>query len=100
VRSGPFEHHVLDDTLDPREWLAEIDGVVSGNNPEDDVLLTKLELTDLPHVMNRDMDLEMAMQESHENGINAAVRGLESDTTETSSGAVADDHRPDRREDQ
>jgi len=100
VRSGPFEHHVLDDTLDPREWLAEIDGVVSGNNPEDDVLLTDLELTDLPHVMNRDMDLEMAMQDSHEDGISADVRGLESDATGASNGAVADDHRPDRREDQ
>mgnify|MGYP000094324907 FL=1 len=100
VRSGPFEHHVLDDTLDPREWLAEIDGVVSGNNPEDDVLLTELELTDLPHVMNRDMDLEMAMQESHEDGISADVRGLESDAAGASNGTVADDHRPDRGEDQ
>ncbi|WP_084509852.1 VirB4 family type IV secretion system protein [Haloplanus natans] len=100
VRSGPFEHHVLDDMLDPREWLAEIDSVVHSNNPEDDVLLTELELTDLPHVMNRDMDLEMAMQESHEDGISADVRGLESDAAGASNGTVADDHRPDRGEDQ
>ena len=100
VRSGPFEHHVLDDTLDPQEWLAEMDDVVTGGNPDDGVLLTELELTDLPHVMNRDMDLEMAMQESHEDGISADVQGLENDASQAGNGAVADDYRPDRRENQ
>jgi len=98
VRSGPFEHHVLDDTLDPQEWLAEMDDVVTGGNPDDSVLLTELELTDLPHVMNRDMDLEMAMQESHEDGISADVQGLENDAPQASNGEVTDEHRPDRRE--
>jgi hypothetical protein len=50
--------------------------------------------------MNRDMDLEMAMQESHEDGISADVRGLESDATGASNGEVADDRRSDRGEDQ
>jgi hypothetical protein len=61
IRSGPFEHHVLDDALDPWEWLAEVEGV---DAIETDAAPDDLGLTDLPHVMNRDMDLEMAMAES------------------------------------
>jgi hypothetical protein len=64
VRSGPFEHHVLDDTLDPWEWLAETEGIEAENDTATGALPTDLELTDLPHVMNRDMDLEMAMREN------------------------------------
>jgi hypothetical protein len=84
VRSGPFEHHVLDDALDPWEWLAETEGNTAADVPGDDVLPADIELTDLPHVMNRDMDLEMAMRESHEDGINAAITREQKDATETS----------------
>jgi hypothetical protein len=69
IRSGPFEHYVLDDSLDPWEWLADIEGVDLQPEQAGDVLLDDLELTDLPHVMNRDMDIEMAMRENPEDGI-------------------------------
>ncbi|WP_318571186.1 VirB4 family type IV secretion system protein [Salinigranum marinum] len=69
IRSGPFEHYVLDDSLDPWEWLAEVEGVEPRPEQVGDVLPDDLELTDLPHVMNRDMDLEMAMRENPEGGV-------------------------------
>ncbi|WP_136602750.1 VirB4 family type IV secretion system protein [Salinigranum halophilum] len=69
IRSGPFEHYVLDDSLDPWEWLAEVEGVDLRPEQAGDVLPDDLELTDLPHVMNRDMDLEMAMRENPEDGV-------------------------------
>ncbi|MEA5389189.1 DUF87 domain-containing protein [Haloarculaceae archaeon H-GB11] len=103
VRSGPFEHHVLDDALDPWEWLAETEGITGVDAPGDDVLPADIELTDLPHVMNRDMDLEMAMRESHEDGINVAIEGLENDTSDVNNGDSPDDsdydHPPDSGED-
>jgi len=91
VRSGPFEHHVLDDALDPWEWLAETEGITPGGDTTGDVLPSELELTDLPHVMNRDMDLEMAMRESHEGEIDVGTEGLENGITETSNDESGDD---------
>jgi hypothetical protein len=90
VRSGPFEHHVLDDALDPWEWLAETEGITPGTDTEGDVLPSELELTDLPHVMNRDMDLEMAMRESHQEGIDVGIEGIENGITGTGNGAAED----------
>jgi hypothetical protein len=101
VRSGPFEHHVLDDALDPWEWLAETEGITPGTDTGGDVLPSELELTDLPHVMNRDMDLEMAMRESHEEGIDVGIEGIENGITGTGNGAAEDDSGapPDAKED-
>jgi hypothetical protein len=54
-------------------------------------------------VMNRDMDLEMAMRESHEDGINVAIEGLENDSSDVNNGDSPDDsdydHPPDSGED-
>jgi len=69
IRSGPFEHTVLDDALDPWDWLAGVEGVdlVEGDEtPQDAEFHEDLERTDLPHVMNRDLDLQMAMEADHE----------------------------------
>lgn len=69
IRSGPFEHTVLDDALDPWDWLAgveEIDLAEGDGTPRDAGFHEDLEMTDLPHVMNRDMDLQMAMEADHE----------------------------------
>ena len=81
VRSGPFEHHVLDDALDPWEWLAETGGMSSTEDTTGEVLPSAVELTDLPHVMNRDMDLEMAMRESDQGGINVDSEGVDPEST-------------------
>jgi hypothetical protein len=84
VRSGPFEHHVLDDTLDPWEWLAETEGIEAENDTATSALPTDLELTDLPHVMNRDMDLEMAMRENDDGTkVDRGVRSEESPEADT-----------------
>jgi hypothetical protein len=91
VRSGPFEHHVLDDALDPWEWIAETEGIAPGDGSTGDVLPTEFEMTDLPHVMNRDMDLEMAMRESHEEGIDVDIEGLENGATDTSNSTSSTD---------
>jgi len=69
IRSGPFEHTVLDDALDPWDWLAGVEGIdlVEGDGTTRETAFHEdLELTDLPHVMNRDMDLQMAMEADHE----------------------------------
>ena len=69
IRSGPFEHTVLDDALDPWDWLAGVEGVdlaEGDGTPRDAAFHEDLEMTDLPHVMNRDMDLQMAMEADHE----------------------------------
>jgi hypothetical protein len=69
IRSGPFEHTVLDDALDPWDWLAGVEGIdlVEGDGTfPDSAFHEDLEMTDLPHVMNRDMDLQMAMEADHE----------------------------------
>ncbi|WP_255152859.1 VirB4 family type IV secretion system protein [Halorarius halobius] len=69
IRSGPFEHTVLDDALDPWDWLAGVEGIdlaEGDGTPRDAAFHEDLEMTDLPHVMNRDMDLQMAMEADHE----------------------------------
>ncbi|MDS0296954.1 VirB4 family type IV secretion system protein [Halogeometricum luteum] len=69
IRSGPFEHTVLDDALDPWDWLAGVEGIdlAEGDGTSRDAAFHEdLEMTDLPHVMNRDMDLQMAMEADHE----------------------------------
>mgnify|MGYP006274390849 FL=1 len=69
IRSGPFEHTVLDDKLDPWDWLAGVEGIdlVEGDGTVPDPAFHEdLEVTDLPHVMNRDMDLQMAMEAEHD----------------------------------
>ena len=69
IRSGPFEHTVLDDALDPWDWLAGVEGIdlaEGDGTPRDASFDEDLEMTDLPHVMNRDMDLQMAMEADHE----------------------------------
>src|SRR6056297_1780245 len=69
IRSGPFEHTVLDDALDPWDWLAGVEGIdldEDDGTPSDAAFHGDLEMTDLPHVMNRDMDLQMAMEADHE----------------------------------
>ena len=69
IRSGPFEHTVLDDKLDPWDWLAGVEGIdlVEGDGTTRETAFHEdLEMTDLPHVMNRDMDLQMAMEADHE----------------------------------
>ena len=81
VRSGPFEHHMLDDALAPWEWLAETGGMSSTEDTTGEVLPSAFELTDLPHVMNRDMDLETAMRESDQRGINVDTEGVDPEST-------------------
>ena len=49
--------------------------MASTEDPTDEVLPSAVELTDLPHVMNRDMDLEMAMRESQQDGIDVDIEG-------------------------
>jgi hypothetical protein len=51
--------------------------------------------------MNRDMDLEMAMRESHEEGIDVGIEGIENGITGTGNGAAEDDSNdlPDAGED-
>ncbi|MFC7175042.1 VirB4 family type IV secretion system protein [Haloplanus litoreus] len=69
IRSGPFEHTVLDDALDPWDWLAGVEGIdlaEGDGTPRDAAFHEDLKMTDLPHVMNRDMDLQMAMEADHE----------------------------------
>jgi hypothetical protein len=77
IRTGQFEHYVLDDRLDPWEWLAEVEGADLRADPAGDVLPGELEPTDLPHVMNRDMDLEMAMRESLDDGVHDDLEDLD-----------------------
>jgi len=89
IRSGPFEHTVLDDALDPWDWLAGVEGIdlsdVDGH-PSPDEFHEDLDLTDLPHVMNRDMDLQMAMEDDVDEGLSV---DLEDGTVE--SGAAGED---------
>ena len=82
IRSGPFEHTVLDDALDPWDWLAGVEGVdlVDGEDHARNIELHEdLDLTDLPHVMNRDMDLQMAMEADFDDGIAAEIDDLSMD---------------------
>jgi len=82
IRSGPFEHTVLDDALDPWDWLAGVEGVdlVDGEDHARNIELHEdLDLTDLPHVMNRDMDLQMAMEADFDDGIAAEIDDLSTD---------------------
>ena len=76
IRSGPFEHTVLDDALDPWDWLAGVEGVdlVDGEGHARNVELHgDLDMTDLPHVMNRDMDLQMAMEADFDDGLSVEI---------------------------
>jgi hypothetical protein len=76
IRSGPFEHTVLDDALDPWDWLAGVEGVdlVEGEGHARNVELHEdLDMTDLPHVMNRDMDLQMAMEADFDDGLSVEI---------------------------
>jgi hypothetical protein len=76
IRSGPFEHTVLDDALDPWDWLAGVEGVdlVEGEGHARNVELHEdLDMTDLPHVMNRDMDLQMAMEADFDDGLSVDI---------------------------
>jgi hypothetical protein len=62
-----------------------------------------IELTDFPHVMNRDMDFKMGKRESHKDGINISNKGLENGTSEVSNRSSSDgrdkDYSPDSGED-
>jgi len=94
IRSGPFEHTVLDDALDPWDWLAGVEGIdlsdVDGH-PSPDEFHEDLDLTDLPHVMNRDMDIQMAMEDDVDEGLSV---DLENGTVESSAGGEDDVSEP------
>ena len=79
IRSGPFEHTVLDDALDPWDWLAGVEGIdldEDDGTPSDAAFHGDLEMTDLPHVMNRDMDLQMAMEADPEDSYGASLNDV------------------------
>jgi len=94
IRSGPFEHTVLDDALDPWDWLAGVEGIdlsdVDGYSSSDD-FHEDLDLTDLPHVMNRDMDIQMAMEDDVDEGLSV---DLEDGTVESGAGGKDDVSEP------
>ncbi|WP_424016329.1 VirB4 family type IV secretion system protein (plasmid) [Halorientalis pallida] len=65
IRSGPFEHYVLVDSLDPWDWLEEVEGIERG----DDLSLVggpavaeAVQPNDMPAVMGQDRDLELSME--------------------------------------
>jgi hypothetical protein len=99
IRSGPFEHTILDDALDPWDWLAGVEGIdlAEGDGiPRDAAFHEDLEMTDLPHVMNRDMDLQMAMEADYEDVHAADLNDIVDADTEIEpdegSGAVTNGH--------
>jgi hypothetical protein len=79
---------VLDDALDPWEWLSGVDGVDpenAGGHHRDVEIHEDLDMTDLPHVMNRDMDLQMAMENDFDEELTVEVNDSAVKTSESES---------------
>jgi hypothetical protein len=93
IRSGPFEHHVLDDKLDPWDWLREVEGFEDPQDLEDRYstsVTDDLEATDLPSVMSRDRDIEQAMTQDSDEGVSVIDPELsDSEGISPSSGSLS-----------
>ena len=107
VRSGPFEHHVLDDSLDPWDWLIDIEGSdaaasIGGGQETPEEPSEGMELTDLPSVMGRDMDLEMSMKMGEDSlgqsGIETRTPATEAAADTGTNGEASNPQRPEAEE--
>ncbi|ELZ19718.1 hypothetical protein C475_22274 [Halosimplex carlsbadense 2-9-1] len=56
VHSGEFEHHVIDNNLDPWEHIEKTENVIRPDHTSD----STPDLTDMPEVANRDLDIELS----------------------------------------
>ena len=64
VHSGDFEHHVIDNNLDPWDLIEETENILRPDDREESVL----EMTDMPEVTNRELDMELSGKFAQEHG--------------------------------
>ena len=94
IRSGPFEHQVIDDKLDPWEWLRDVEGFEAPEDidqPYSTAVSNEFEVSDIPTVMSRDRDLELSLDESVSEDVTVIDPSiLEAEPSDSSADVTAD----------
>jgi hypothetical protein len=61
IHSGDFEHYMIDDDLDPWDYIEDAEGTVRPDDTDSDVDLD-LEMSEMPAVSNRELDMELSSE--------------------------------------
>ena len=61
IHSGDFEHYMIDDDLDPWDYIEDVEGTVRPDDTDSDVDLD-LEMSEMPAVSNRELDMELSSE--------------------------------------
>jgi hypothetical protein len=65
IHSGDFEHYMIDDDLDPWDYIEEVEGTVRPDDADSAVDLD-LEMSEMPAVSNRELDMELSSEFAQE----------------------------------
>ena len=61
VHSGAFEHYIIDNNLDPWDYIEEIEGATRPDDVHRELSLD-LNMTDMPEISNRELDMELSSE--------------------------------------
>jgi hypothetical protein len=81
VHSGEYEHFVIDNELDPWEYLEEVEGTTRPGDDDFDVDLG-LEETDMPEVSNRELDMELSHEFTQDQATGSSANATDGEATD------------------
>jgi len=81
VHSDEYEHFVIDNELDPWDFLEEVEGETRPGEDDFEADLG-LEETDLPNVSNRELDMELSHELTQDRVTGSSVNATDGDSTD------------------